>query len=590
VLILGVNSDQADVSAALLEEGRLVAAVEEERFTRVKHCTGFPSQAIRQCLAIAGVTGKEVDRVAVCGNPRSHLVRRAALTLATRQPPREALRRARRVARDASLEQQLSEVLAIPRRDLPLIDRVEHHPAHLASAYHVSPFDDAAVCSADGIGDLVSTSMGRGSGNRITVLDRRYFPHSLGALYTGVTQYLGFRSHGDEYKVMGLAPFGSPTYVDELQQIVDLLPDGRYRLDRSFFLPVGALFAVDGSGRTPRARRLFTTRLERLLGPARQPGAPIEDRHRDIARSLQVVFEQAALHVLRGLARRTGTSRLCLAGGCFMNSALNGKIEAETPFDEIFIQPASGDNGTALGAAQWLWCQGLGKAREYVMEDAYTGTSYSGRAIDTVIEARRGALAGFEVSSHPDTADLCRVVAGAIASGSVIGWFQGRMEWGSRALGNRSMLADPRDDAMRDHINEKIKRREPFRPFAPSMLQSSVADFFHDGGPDPFMLKVRRVRPEKRALIPAVVHVDGSSRPHTVTADANPRFFELLRAFERESGVPVLLNTSLNENEPIVESPEQALDCFLRTEMDMAVLGDTVIRRPTAVGDSTSAR
>ena len=582
MLILGINSDQADVSAALLADGQLVAALEEERFTRIKHCTGFPAEAIRRCLDIAGVAGDEIDLVAVCGNPRSHLVRRTVLTFATRPPLRQALRRARRAARDTSLELQLADVLGLSPRALPSVHRVEHHPAHLASAYHVSPFEEAAVCSADAIGDLVSTSFGHGSGNRISVADRWYFPHSLGALYTGVTQYLGFRAHGDEYKVMGLAGFGSARYVDELRQVIELLRNGSYRLDRSFFLPVGELFAVDDTSRPPQARRVFTASLERLLGPARKPEEPLDERHRDIARSLQEVFEEAALHLLRGVAARTATRRLCVAGGCFMNSSLNGKIQAETPFDEVFIQPAAGDNGTALGAAYWLWCQVLGGSRAFVMDHAYTGTAYSKDAIEAAVTARGDALRGFEISRHANVRELCHKVAAAIANGSVVGWFQGRMEFGSRALGNRSLLADPRNAAIRDRVNAKIKRREPFRPFAPSILESAAGRFFYDATPDPFMLRVRLVRPEKHSVIPAVVHVDGSSRVHTVTSRANPRFFELLCAFELITGVPLLLNTSLNENEPIVESPAQALDCFLRTGMDIAVLGETVIRRPEA--------
>lgn len=581
MLVLGINADQADVSAVLLGDGKLLAAVEEERFTRVKHCTGFPAEAIRHCLAIAGVAARDVDHVAICGDPRANLTRQALLAVRRRPGWPRLLRRLQSAVRDQPFRRTLADTLGRSADSLPPIHRIEHHPAHLASAYYVSPFDSAAVCSADGAGDVVTTAIAVGEGDRLQVLDKQFLPHSLGTLYTAVSQFLGFTQHGDEYKVMGLAAFGRPTYVDRLQKLITLAPDGLYRLDRSFFIEWSeSLAARDEGDRRPRIRRLWSSKLERLLGPPRPADQPLERRHEDIARSLQEVFEEAVIHFLHAVWRRTGKTRLCVAGGCFMNSVLNGKILTRTPFEDLFVQPAAGDSGTALGAALAAWCQQLGGKRDFVMEHAYTGTTYSPAAIEATLLARARDLSGCAIARHQSEEALCRATAELIVRGDVVGWYQGAMEWGSRALGSRSLLADPRRPEMRERINRKIKRRELFRPFAPSILESALDAFFVGARPDPFMVQVYPVRAEKREVVPAVVHVDGTGRPHTVSARANPRFFRLIRAFEDMTGVPMILNTSFNENEPIVESPAQALDCFLRTEMDALAIGEVLIRRP----------
>jgi carbamoyltransferase len=336
---------------------------------------------------------------------------------------------------------------------------------------------------------------------------------------------------------------------------------------------------------------VYSNKLEQLLGPARKEGEPLTTRHEDLARSLQAVYEECAFHVLNGLYERTKNSRLCLAGGCAMNSVANGKIRANTPFTDVYIQPAAGDNGTALGAAYYVWNQVLGNTRSFVMEHGYWGTQYPSADVRHAIGSHRNEEWQYETQSYLDEESLCHTAARLIADGNVVGWFQGRMEWGARALGNRSIIADPRRADIRDLINLKIKFREKFRPFAPSVLEERLHDYFVDAALDPFMQQVYPVRPDKRQVVPAITHVDGSGRLQTVSEHANPRYHRLIREFEALTGVPLVLNTSFNENEPIVDTPEQALDCFLRTRMDAIVVGNTIVRRIPAVhaADCSSA-
>jgi carbamoyltransferase len=456
---------------------------------------------------------------------------------------------------------------------------VEHHPAHLASAFYVSPFEEAATGAIDGFGDFVSTSWAVGQGARLEVIQRVFFPHSLGLLYLALTQYLGFWKYGDEYKVMGLAPYGAPDYADKLRQLIRLEANGAFRLDLSYFRHWSDGVSMTWDDGEPTIGPVFTPRLEALLGPARRTDEPVEPRHEAIAASLQVVFEETVFHILRALHEKTRLPRLCLAGGCAMNSVANGKIRERTPFREVFIQPAAADNGTALGAALYVAHHVLGQPRRFVMDHAYWGPAFGDEQIAKVLAGRAEELRqlGCPVSRLDDEDALCRQTAGWIAAGKVVGWFQGRMEWGARALGNRSILADPRRSDMRDIINTKIKFRETFRPFAPSLLEESLDDYFVGAVADPFMVQVYPVRPDKRRVIPAVTHVDGSGRLQTVSRATNPLYWSLIKAFEKETGVPVLLNTSFNENEPIVHRPEEALDCFLRTRMDALIMGHWVL-------------
>jgi carbamoyltransferase len=584
--ILGINAYHGDVSAVLLRDGELVAAVEEERFRRIKHVAGFPTEAIRTCLAMGGITAADVDHVGVSRNPKAHLWRKA--WFAARHRPRGLVRdRAANYRRVGAIPETLAEVLQLgagTRR--PTVHWVEHHPAHLASAFFVSPFDEAAVAAVDGFGDFVSTSCADGRGGRLDVRQRTFFPHSIGVLYLAITQYLGFMKFGDEFKVMGLAPYGQPDLTEPIRRLIRLHPGGRFSLDLRYFQHQTGQGGMTWDDGEPVLGRVFSAQLEEALGPARQPDEPLTPRHEAIAASLQVVFEDAMFHLLGGLSDRTKQPRLCLAGGCAMNSVANGKIRERTAFREVFIQPASGDNGTALGAAYWVWHQVLGQPRGFVMRHGYWGPSFQNGSVAAALAARDSDLRaqGCDVRTFETDEAVCAAAADRLADGQVLGWFQGRMEWGARALGNRSILADPRRADMREIINAKIKFREKFRPFAPSVLEEAQNQYFTGAVPDPFMIQVYPVRPDKRDVIPAVTHVDGSGRPQTVSRASNPIYWGLIRAFEERTGVPIVLNTSFNENEPIVHRPEEALDCFLRTRMDAIVLGRSLVTKRPADG------
>jgi carbamoyltransferase len=591
MIILGLNAYHGDVSAVLVRDGELIAAVEEERFRRIKHCAGFPHRAIAECLRFGGVGAAEVDLFAVSRNPRAHLWRKA-LFLLRHRPKQTVGDRARNFSRIRALPATLAASLGLDQRHVQARTRyVEHHPAHLASAAFVSPFDEAAVCAIDGFGDFVSTSWGRLSGRTLHVDRRVFFPHSLGVLYLAVTQYLGFPKYGDEFKVMGLAPYGEPRDAAKLRTLLRLHDDGGFELDLSYFRHWSDGVAMTWEDGEPTLGPVFTPKLEVLLGPARRPDEPLEARHEAIAASLQAVFEEAAMHVLGHVHAATKATRLCLAGGCAMNSVANGKIRERTGFRDVFIQPAAGDNGTALGAAFCAWHDATHHPRTFVMEHGYWGPAFDDGDIVAAMDREGAAISAHtcvrRVWADPDALDAW--TAAQIAAGRIVGWFQGRMEWGARALGNRSILADPRRADMRDIINTRIKFRERFRPFAPSVLEEALDRYFVGAVPDPFMLQVYPVRREKRAEVPAITHVDGSGRLQTVSRRSNPRYWNLIRAFERATGVPMLLNTSFNENEPIVLKPEEALDCFLRTHMDVLVMGSHTLERVTTSATQPAA-
>jgi carbamoyltransferase len=584
MIVLGINAYHGDVAAALIRDGALIVAVEEERFTRIKHSAGFPANAVRACLNEADIDGSAVDVIAVSRKPMAHLWRKAAFVLRT-SAYRLVKGRAGNHQRVRDVASPLAQALGVSAdRVRQRLRFVEHHPAHLASAFFVSPFSEAAVCAIDGFGDFVSTSWGLGRESRLHVADRVFFPHSLGLLYLAVTQYLGFPRYGDEFKVMGLAPYGEPRFVTPLRELVHLTDRGRFKLDLSYFRHASDGVDMSWEAGEPTLGPVFTPKLERLLGPARRPDDPIEARHEAIAASLQVVHEESVFHVLRHVRRASRQRRLCLAGGCAMNSVANGKVREHTGFDELFIQPAAGDNGTALGAALAAVYDDAPATARVEMRHAYWGPMCDEGDIAAAIHARHADLDGQRCRSVgiDDPDERCRSTAAHIAAGHVVGWYQGRMEWGARALGNRSILADPRRADMREIINAKIKFREKFRPFAPSILEEFLDEYFEDAVRDPFMIQVYPVRREKRDVIPAVTHVDGSGRLQTVSRDTNELYWRLIAAFHEMTGVPVVLNTSFNENEPIVLRPAEALDCFLRTQMDVLVMGTRVLEKAGA--------
>jgi len=590
VNILGVNAFHGDSSAVLLKDGAFHAGIEEERLNRVKHWAGFPARAIETVLAMGRITLADVAHVAVSRDPKAHLFEKALFAFKHR-PGLDAIRsRLQNHGRIGGLRELLAAKSGPERPFRGTIHNVEHHRAHLASAFYCSPFEEAACLTIDGFGDFLSSMSAIGRGTRLEILDDVMFPHSLGIFYTAVTQFLGFPKYGDEYKVMGLAPYGRPSFLPRMREIVRLCDAGRFETDLDYFRHASEGVTMSWQGGEPTLGPLWSSRFTEAFGPAREPGGPITERDHDLAASLQAMYEEAFFHRLGWLQERTRLKALCLAGGCAMNSVANGKIFSRTGFTDVFIQSAAGDAGTALGAAQYVWHGELGRPRHFVMEHSYWGPEFApadiGHAIRSLIPDFRPEPGGasqrcrdLEIRQMADEASLVREIAAALASGEIVGWFQGRTEWGPRALGNRSILADPRRAEMKDVLNARIKRREPFRPFAPSILEERVADYFEECYPDPFMIKVYPVRASKRAEIPAVTHVDGSGRLQTVSRAQNPRYWALIKAFEDATGVPVLLNTSFNENEPIVNTPTEALDCFLRTRMDRLVLGDWVIGR-----------
>ncbi|HEY1796222.1 MAG TPA: carbamoyltransferase C-terminal domain-containing protein [Stellaceae bacterium] len=580
MIILGLNAFHGDAAAALIRDGRLIAAAEEERFRRIKHWAGFPQQAIAYCLAEAGLGLGDVDHVAVNQDDRAQRWRRLAYV--ARHPARlDAVveRLANRARRRGVIDLLAESFPGAAFRGT--LHAVEHHRAHLSSAFHVSPFDEAVVVSVDGSGDFASAAWGVGRDAVLTTTGRVLFPHSLGIFYQALTQYLGFPYYGDEYKVMGLAPYGSPSRVEAMGQIVKSKGNGAFALDLRFFRHHRERIAFSWVSGAPEFADLFSPELERLLGPRRRPDAPMEDRHRDIAASVQAMYEEAFFRLISARQEESGLTDLALAGGCAMNSVANGKVRRVTPFRRVYVQSAAGDAGGAIGAAFAVWHE-QGGGRGFVMDHAYWGPQFGAPEVAEVLAAKRFALeeAGCRIEAVGDEAELCRRTAAAIAEGDVVGWFQGRMEWGPRALGNRSILCDPRRADIKALLNDKVKRRESFRPFAPSIVEEAVAEWFEEEDAVPFMMQVFQVRPEKRALIPAVTHVDGSARLQTVSRSTNPRYHRVIEAFRARTGVPLILNTSFNENEPVVCRPEEALDCFLRTRMDALVLGDIMISRP----------
>lgn len=581
--ILGINAYHGDAAAAIIKDGKLLAAVEEERFNRFKHCAGFPTESIRYCLKTAGIGIDEVDHIGISRNPSAHLHKKVlfAATRAAKQVTAPAgilgqiKDRLENTAKVRDLKEDLARVLDVQKKNLKAqFHNIEHHRAHLASSFFVSPFPKAALLSIDGFGDFISTMWGVGDGNTIRVLGQVEYPHSTGIVYTATTQFLGFPHYGDEGKVMGLAPYGQPQFIDEFRHIIRTEEGGQFRLSLEYFRHHAEGVEMTWDKGSPQIGRIYSDEFSRVFGPPREKGAALTNRDRDIAASLQLRLEEIGFHVLNHLHEQTGLTDLGLSGGVAYNSVMNGKILLHTPFRRVFVQPAAGDSGTAVGVCYQIHNDlNSGESRGEVMEGAYTGPEFTDEEIRHEIENSNLEYQTFQGE------ELTTQAAKDIADGLVVGWFQGRMEFGPRALGNRSIVVDPRRAEMKDILNDRIKKREPFRPFAPSILEDHVDKYFEQNHPAPTMLMVYQIRPERYREIPAVTHVDGSGRLQTVSRSVNERYYDLISAFYKLTGVPVVLNTSFNENEPIVCTPRHAIDCFLKTKMDVLYMGNHLIRR-----------
>ena len=573
--ILGINAYHGDAAAAIIKDGRLIAAVEEERFNRCKHSAGFPAHAIRYCLDAAGIGLEDLDHIGVSRDPSAHLHKKilfAAMRVASHA--RQIKDRLGNAAKVRDLKDELARVFSVPKKQLRArFHNIEHHRAHLASCFFVSPFERAALLSIDGFGDFISTMWAQGEGNSIDVLGQVEYPHSTGIVYTATTQFLGFPHYGDEGKVMGLAPYGKTRFIDQFRDIIRTEENGQFRLNLDYFRHHSEGVEMTWDSGSPVIGRIFSDEFARLFGPPREPGAALTDRERDIAASLQLRLEEVGFHVLNRLHEQTGLTDLGLAGGVSYNSVMNGKFLLKTPFKRLFIQPAAGDSGTALGVCYQIYNGILKGERGEVMSGAYTGPDFSNDEILAVLE--QSAL----TYEHYTDRELTKHAAQDISNGLVVGWFQGRMEFGPRALGNRSIVVDPRRGEMKEILNDRIKKREPFRPFAPSILEERVGDYFEQTHPAPTMLMVYQIKEERRNEIPAVTHVDGSGRLQTVSREVNERYYQLISDFAELTGVPVILNTSFNENEPIVCTPQEAIDCFKKTKMDVLYLGNYAVRR-----------
>jgi len=581
MIILGINAYHANASAAIVADGRLLAAVEEERLNRVKYAAGLPAQAIQFCLDEAGVKLTELDHIAIPRDPWARW--KTKLRFALRMP-RFTMDRARVMARFAGIQEELAAAFGVaPETIRARFHRIEHHFAHLASAYFVSPFEHAAVLSADGLGDFASAMWAVGEGPRMRALGEVTFPHSLGMYYTALTQYLGFWKFGDEYKVMGLAAYGEPEYLEEFRRIVRADRPLSFQLGLEYFLhqSQGPEMTWREADKTPVLGRLFSPYLENRLGPARKAEEPLTQRHCNLAASMQAGLEEVLAAHWKVLAEKTKEKSLCLAGGVAFNCLANGNLLSHSNFQRAYVQPAAGDAGLSVGAAFVVEHQILGRPRKFTMDHAAWGPQFSEQKIRHALKNSPFSNGDVQIDEMEESA-LLRATAQHIAVGKIVGWFQGRVEWGPRALGQRSILADPRRPEMKDILNRRIKHRESFRPFAPSILEEAAGEFFESSHPSPFMTFAFPVRPEKRSVIPAPTHVDGTARLQTVSRGANLLYWKLLRAFGDLTGVPVVLNTSFNDNEPIVCRPEEALDCFRRTQMDVLVMGNLLLEKKSA--------
>ncbi|WP_299821871.1 carbamoyltransferase C-terminal domain-containing protein [uncultured Pontibacter sp.] len=572
--ILGLNAYHGDSSASIMRDGEVIAASEEERFRRIKHWAGFPSEAVKFCLKEAGISIRDVDYITISRDPSANIHKKlihAAKNLISAKSLIDRLANTKKVA---NVKEELSQALGVQVSDIKAeVKNIEHHRSHMASAFFASPFEDAAILSIDGFGDFTSTMIGVGKGNQIDILDSVIYPHSVGIFYTSFTQFLGFDKYGDEYKVMGLAPYGSPTMVDQLRDVLIFKENGLFELNLKYFRHAKEGVQMSWEGGEPNIGAIFSDYMCQKFGPARNKNEELTQYHKDLAASVQRITEELIFHILEHLQKRTGLKNVCIAGGVAQNSVANGKVLSNTSFNSLYIPSAGHDAGTALGSSLYLYNQILGQPRLKPIYHASTGSRFNNDEIEAFLKDQN--IAYTRLSDE----ELYERVTNKLLDAGVVGWFQGRAEFGPRALGHRSIIVDPRRSDAKELLNAKIKRRESFRPFAPSILKEYVQDYFEQVDNVPFMEKVFPIKLNKQHEIPAVTHVDGTGRLQTVDEEHNPRYYRLISAFNKKTNVPILLNTSFNENEPIVNTPAEALNCFLRTKMDMLVLENIIIER-----------
>lgn len=570
--ILGLNAYHGDSSACIFKDGNLIAAIEEERIRRIKHWAGFPSESIKFCLDECSISIKDVNYITISRDPSANIYNKITHTVKNLVSFKALKDRLANTKKVGSIKNELASVFGIKEDEIKAeVVNVEHHRAHMASAFFASPFEESAILSIDGFGDFTSTMVGVGKGTKIEVLDSVIYPHSVGVFYTAFTQYLGFDKYGDEYKVMGLSPYGKPTMVDKIKDVLIFKDNGLFEINKKYFKHPKEGVQMSWEDGDPHIEPIYSSYMEEVFGKARTKGEELTQYHKDLAASIQRVTEELIFHILNHLQKRTGLKNICIAGGVAQNSVANGKILDNTTFENLYIPPAGHDAGTAIGSALWLYNHIQGNDRIKPMMDSYFGSQFSDEEVELYLKSE-----GINYTKYSDE-ELYDVVTDCLINAGVIGWFQGRSEFGPRALGHRSILCDPTRDDAKELINAKIKRREPFRPFAPSILKEYVEEYFEKVDDVPFMEKVFQFKDEKKPKLSAVVHVDGSGRLQTVDKDIEPRYYNLIDTFRKKTGTPILLNTSFNENEPIVNTPKEAYECFARTSMDMVVIGNIVV-------------
>ena len=578
--IIGINAYHADSSACIIKDQNLIFAIEEERLRRIKHWAGFPILSIKNCLEVAKINLSDVDYICINSNPKVNIIKKIIHILKYRPSIKLIINKFRNKKKNQNIKNIIKREFTNDEFRGKIIN-IEHHDAHLASTFFVSPFKEACVVSIDGFGDFTSTAWGFGHNTEIEVKERIHFPHSLGIFYQSITQFLGFKKYGDEYKVMGLAPYGKPKYKDKLKKVLILEDQGKFKLNLNYFKFHKSNTDFKWDNGKVSFNDLYSNKLIDLLGKERDEDENIDQFHKDIAQSAQSLYEDAFINILNETYKIYKNENICISGGCGMNSVANGKITKHTPFKNVYIQPAAGDAGGALGASYYTWHTVLKNKERFEMKHAYYGNSFDNKIIEKIIKNENNKLKdqNCNLKFYENFNELTEKVVNLISNGNIVGWFQDRMEWGPRALGNRSILADPRNPKMKNILNSKIKRRESFRPFAPSILKEQVSEWFEIDDDVPFMMKVFQIKEKKRSIIPAVTHIDGSGRLQTVYKDRNEKYYNLIKQFYKISKVPILLNTSFNENEPIINRPDEALNCFLRTKMDVLALGNYLIIR-----------